>query len=261
MSSDFDDDQEAAPTPTRRHTAGGIRANWLLLLILAGVAALTGAMAYAVAGKIAEGDRADSAIAQGQDVQADAKTLAAGVQKACAKGGVVARELAPYCPKATEIITQAPIEAKPGEPGKPGAQGVPGSPGSPGRQGSPGRPGSPGSPGKDSTVPGPSGPPGADSTVPGPSGRPGADSTVPGPSGPPGADSTVPGPSGPSGPPGADSTVPGPSGAPGRGILRVSCSGGPLSEIVLTFMFTDGTSQTVACDPAEPTPPWSPSPT
>jgi hypothetical protein len=217
--------------PSRRKSDAPV--GWRLVgLIILGVACIVAVAAYALQGKSSESNRADTAVEQGQDVQADAKTLAAGIQKECAKGKKVSPVIAPYCPKAKEVIEQPPIEGKPGREGPMGPAGPTGAPGRPGA---------------DSTIPGPTGPPGADSTVPGPGGQtgsPGADSTVPGPTGPPGADSTIPG---PTGPPGADSTIAGPTGPvgpmgpvgpPGVGIVSVKCETDAPHNQLFTFTFT-----------------------
>lgn len=214
-----------------RKRSKGIRTP--VVVVVASVAALAGFFAYALWGKSNETTRADNATSQGQAVQADAKTLAQGIQRACA---AKVPEVAQYCARAKEVIEQSPI---PGPEGKAGPSGPPGPSGPSGPPGPSGRPGA--------TVTGPPGKPGspgADSTVAGPSGRPGGDSTVAGPSGPPG-------PSGAPGSPGADSTVPGPSGAPGRdgedgtSIVTITCTSRRPATFVFTF--SDGTQQSVAC--------------
>lgn len=216
--------------PVRRRSKG-IRAP--IVAVLASVAVLAGIVAYVLWGKDNEADRADTAAAQGQSAQADAKTLAEGIQKACAQK---IAEVAQYCERAKEVIAQEPI------PGPEGKQGDPGLPGSPGPSGPSGPPGSSGKPG--ATVTGPRGTPGAGSTVQGPSGPPGADSTVAGPTGPPGVD----------GSPGADSTIAGPTGPPGpagtngqdgTSIVTITCTSRRPSTFVFTF--SDGTQQTVIC--------------
>lgn len=254
MNSDHDElSGSSEPTNPPRHVRRGSRL--LQLVIVAGVAAVLGAFGWTWANKLSESDRADSATEQGQAVQADAKNLATGVRKECAKGKKASREIAPYCPKAKEVIEQKPIEGKPGAdstvPGPPGPSGPPGASGKPGASSTiPGPAGASGRPGANSTIPGPGGP----------TGRPGSDSTIPGPggpSGPPGADSTVPGPAGPSGPPGADSTIPGPE---GRGIVAISCSVNPWVMLLFTITFSDGTAQTIECErPVTPVP--TPTPT
>lgn len=259
-----DSDLEQSPhddpmTSRHRHPRSRLRDNWLLLAVVGGVCLVTVLFAWAIAGKGSEAERADSAVQQGQDVQADAKALAAGIQAKCAAGGQVAAELAPYCQKAREIITQPPIEGKQGERGATGAVGPAGAPGSPGRPGSPGKPGAPGSPGSPgaSGKPGQPGSPGVNATGapgdPGSPGQPGADSTVAGPSGPPGPSGAP----GVAGPPGAE----GSPGQPGRGVVNISCD----SErpATFTFTFTDGTSQTVECGGSSTppsSPPWTPTP-
>jgi hypothetical protein len=226
---------------TRRHNP--IRAHWLLFVMIAGVALVTGMFVWALVGKGSETGRADSAVQRGQDVQADAKTLASGIQKACTKT-VVDPTIKPYCPKAAEVINQPPIQGKTGDPGPMGAEGPSGPVGPPGSPGPSGPAGATGRPGANATgVPGPAGPPGADSTIAGPAGPPGADSTV---AGPPGADSTI------AGPPGADSTVPGPAGKNGTSITAISCTA--RRPITFTFTFDDGSTIPVTCATPSPTP-------
>ena len=217
-----------------RKRSKGIRTP--IVVVVASVAALAGFFAYALWGKSHEATRADNATVQGQAVQADAKTLAQGIQRACA---AKVPEVAQYCARAKEVIAQSPIPGPEGKAGPAGPVGPSGPPGPSGPSGKPGAtvtgpPGKPGTPGADSTVPGPSGQPGDDSTVPGPVG----------PSGPPGADSTVPGPVGPSGPPGAN-------GADGTSIVTVACTSRRPATFVFTF--SDGTQQTVACTTPVPT--------
>lgn len=249
MNSDYDAAQESPPPRTnrpadRRRGSTGFR--WALVVV-AGVAAVVGAVVYGFVGKATESDRADYAVEQGQDVQADAKTLAAGVQRACSKGGQIAQELAPYCPKAAEVIQQPPIQGKPGKDGKKGDAGVPGAMGSPGRPGAPGTPGAPGSPGAEGSP----GRPGADGSPGGPGsdgspGQPGSDGS-PGAQGSPGKD----------GAPGKDGT-PGKDGEAGRGVVSIQCDANAYHRVEFTFLFSDGTSQTITCD--GPTPPATPPP-
>ena len=228
-----------APTNHSHRPRAGWRYTWLIAAIVGGVCLVTGMFAWSLAGKLTESDRADTAVEQGQNVQADAKTLAVGIQKACAKGRKADPAIVPYCQKAAEVVNQEPI---PGPEGPPGDTGPSGPPGPPGPSGPPG-----------ATV---TGPPGAAITgPPGPAGSPGAAVT-----GPPGTDGspgqpgdTVTGPPGPSGPPGADSTIPGPagasgpSGADGRGVVNVTCDSNSIRRLVFTFTFTDGKTQTVSC--------------
>ena len=204
-----------------------------IVAVLASVLLLTGIVAYVLWGKDNEAARADSATEQGQAVQADAKTLAEGIQKACAQK---VPEVAQYCERAKQVIEQKPIEGPQGKPGEVGPSGPPG----------PSGPSGP--PGATVTGPrGPSGPPGA--TVTGPKGEPG--DTVTGPSGPegppgadgsPGADSTIPGPAGPTGPKGED----------GTSIVTITCT----SKRPTTFVFTfsDGKQQSVTCTVPESSP-------
>lgn len=116
-----------------------------------------------------------------------------------------------------------------------------GDPGDPGRDGQAGDPGAPG--------PGPT----AEQVAAAVADYCAVDGRCQGPPG-------DPGPAGPAGPPGADSAVPGPQGAPGdpgapgadgRGITAIACDGPPVE---LTITYTDGATQTVACDPAPSAP-------
>jgi Collagen triple helix repeat (20 copies) len=214
--------------PSRRKSDAPVGRRLVGLIIL-GVACIVAVAAYALQGKSSESNRADTAVEQGQDVQADAKTLAAGIQKECAKGKKVSPVIAPYCPKAKEVIEQPPIEGKPGERGEKGEPGAnstvagprgPGGPsgpsGPPGAKGSPGRPG-----GSGSTGPyGPTGPAG-------PTGPPGAEGSP----GQPGADSTVAGPTGSVGPAGS-------VGPPGVGVVSVKCETDAPHNQIFTFTFT-----------------------
>ena len=248
-------------TPTRRRRGpSGWRLPWLVVVLIGGVCLVVGMFAWALVTKTSETDRADTAVAQGQGAQADAKTLAGGIQAACRKT-VVDPAIKPYCPKATEVINQPPIK---GDKGDAGAQGPPGPEGSPGPPGPPGAAGAAGSPGK----PGANGTPGTDGQ-PGRPGEPGSDGTpgAPGSEGSPG----VAGPSGPPGPPGADGAPgsPGPAGADGtdgtdgtdgRGVVNVACDSNSLRSMTFTFTFTDGTTQTVSCGGIS-TPPPSLTPT
>ena len=210
-----------------------IRDSWLALVLLGGVGIVIAVTVYFLLGKTNEADRADHAVGTAQQQQQTAKTLAAGIASACAKGGAVAAELRPYCPKAREVITQAPIQGRTGDigpAGPPGIQGPPGAPGSAGRNGSPGKPGQNGTPGLNGS-PGAKGGPGSDSTVAGPpgaNGSPGADSTVAGPSGPPGA-------TGPAGP----------------AVTPQGCQ----ADVPATFWFSYGdppTTSSVTCTPPPP---------
>ena len=235
-----DGGQSPQDAPTN-HSHRKTRYTWLIVAIVGGVCLVTGMFVWSLTGKLTESDRADTAVEQGQSVQADAKTLAVGIQKACAKGKKADPAILPYCQKAAEVVNQEPI---PGPEGPPGDTGPSGPPGPSGPSGPPGATvtgprGPAGSPGAAIT-----GPPGA--TVTGPPGQPGA--TVTGPPGQPG--DTVTGPPGPSGAPGADSTIPGPigpSGADGRGVVNVTCDSNSIRRLVFTFTFTDGTTQTVSC--------------
>lgn len=230
------------PGRNRRHNP--LVEHWQIFALVAGVCVVVGMMVWSVITKGQETDRADNATGTAQVQQADAKTLATGIDAACRRKTVDV-VIKPYCPKAAEVINQPVIE---GPAGRPGDVGPSGPPGPQGPSGKPGAPGSPGRPGANAT-----GVPGADAT-----GRPGSDSTVAGPQGPPGspgADSTIPGPVGPSGAPGADSTVPGPvgpTGAPGRGVVTISCDTPLMFQF--TFTFTDGTTQTVSCGGPTETP-------
>lgn len=232
-----DQSSQEAETPTsRRHGASDGRLHWLAVAAIGGACLIAGMFAWAFVGKLGEADRADTAVAQGQGAQADAKTLATGIQGACRKP-VVDPSIKPYCPKAAEVIGQPPIKGDKGDPGEPGPSGPPGPPGAT-VTGPPGPPGANGSPGP-SGLPGAAvtGPPGADGS-PGADGQPGDTVT-----GPPGADSTIPGPIGPTGPAG-------PSGPPGASAPRVetiACDSNATRRTTFTFTFTDGTSQTVTC--------------
>lgn len=126
------------------------------------------------------------------------------------------------CEQAEVVIEQAPagLPGAPGRDGRDGVDGANGLDGRDGRDGKPGRDGKDGADGADSTAVGPSGPPGA----------PGADSTVPGPQGPKGED--------------------------GRGVESVECTSGSGSFV---FHYSDGTTETVTCDPADPDPSAGPS--
>jgi hypothetical protein len=232
MSWGSDEGQSPQRAKNRRHNP--LVEHWQLFALIAGIAVVVGMFSWAIVTKGSETTRADDATGTAQNQQADAKTLATGIDAACQQK-VVNPAIKPYCPKAAEVINQPTIE---GPEGAPGAVGPSGPPGPSGPSGRPGTPGASGKPGANAT--GVPGSPGDDAT-----GRPGSDSTVPGPggpTGPPGADSTIPGPTGPTGPPGADSTVPG---APGRGIVTVSCDTALM--FTFTFSFTDGTTQTVSC--------------
>lgn len=240
------DHSPSPETPTKTRGASGWRLHWLAVLAIGGACVIAGMFAWAFVGKLTASNRADTAVAQGQEAQADAKTLATGVQGACRKP-VVDPAIKPYCPKAAEVISQPTIEGKQGPPGETGPSGPPGPQGPPGATvtGPPGPPGAGGSPG-------PSGPPGA--AVTGPPGANGQDGdTV---TGPPGADSTIPGPAGPSGPPGVDGT----DGTDGRGVVTVACDSNSVRRMTFTFTFTDGTTQTVSCGGIS-TPPPSLTPT
>lgn len=223
--------------PVRKRSKG-IRTP--MIAVLVSVAALAAIVGYFFWGKQDQSQRADTATVQGQEVQADAKILAEGIQKACARK---VKEVAQYCERAKEVIQQEPI---PGPEGKPGADStVPGPPGPSGPSGPPGAPGTPGKPGATVTgPPGPRGTPGADSTVPGDDGQPGADSTVPGPTGPPGPEGSP----GPSGPPGAQGTP----GTDGTSIVTITCTSRRPTSFVFTF--SDGSTQSVTCTATEPTP-------
>lgn len=231
--------------PMRKRTKGEWRA---IVALVISAAALFLILGYVFWGKFHETKRADDATSTAQNAQADAKTLAQGIQKACAQK---VAEVSQYCETANQVIQQKTIEGPRGPTGDTGPRGIQGSPGA--RSTVPGPTGASGKPGANSTVPGPggpSGPPGSDSTIPGPGG----------PSGPPGADSTIPGPTGPSGPPGADSTVPGPSGPSGKDaatIVTITCTSRRPATFVFTF--SDGTNQSVTCTaPASPTPTTTP---
>lgn len=134
-----------------------------------------------------------------------------------------------------------------------GKDGVDGKPGDVGQNGDPGVDGRPGSPGADSLVPGPLGPvgiPGVNGPAPTPEqvatavadycATRGNCTGLTGPQGPAGADSIVPGPQGPAG-------VDGAPGAAGRGITSVTCA--DQRPTVLTFTYTDGTTDAVTCTP------------
>ena len=226
---------EHSPNPGAETGTSARRLHWLAVAVIGGACLIAGMFVWAFVGKVTQTDRADSAVAQGQDAQADAKTLAGGIQTACRKA-TVDPAIKPYCQKAAEVVSQEPI---PGPEGPPGATGPSGPPGPPGPSGPPGAtvtgpPGPAGSPG--AAITGPPGQPG--DTVTGPPGQPGDTVTgPPGPSGPPGADSTIPGPAGPGGPPGAD----------GRGVVNVTCDSNSVRRQVFTFTFSDGTTQTVSC--------------
>lgn len=221
-----------SPPPKAR-----IRDSWLALALIGGVGVVLAVAIYFLAGKSGETDRANDATGTAQQQQQTAKVLASGIASACARGGAVAAELRPYCPKAQEVITQAPIEGpsgRPGDVGPSGPAGPSGPPGSPGRNGSPGASGKPGQNGST----GPSGGPGS----PGASGRPGADGT-PGRDGTPGQDGTP----GRDGSPGAS----GAPGSPGPAVTPQSCQ----AAVPATFWFTYGdppTTSSVTCTPPPP---------
>jgi type II secretory pathway pseudopilin PulG len=237
----FQEDDE----PMRKRTKGEWRP---IVALVISAAALFLILGYVFWGKFHETKRADNATSTAQNAQADAKTLAQGIQKACAQK---VAEVSQYCETANQVIQQKTIEGPAGPTGDTGPTGPRGIQGSPGARSTiPGPAGASGKPGANSKVPGPggpSGPPGADSTVPGPGG----------PSGPPGADSTIPGPAGPSGPPGADSTVSGPAGKDAPTIVTITCTSRRPATFVFTF--SDGTEQSVTCTaPASPTPTTTP---
>lgn len=202
-----------------RKKARGIRAP--IVAVLASVIGLAAIVGFVLWGKQGESDRADTATVQGQNAQADAKTLAQGIQKACAQK---VPEVAQYCARAKEVIAQEPI---PGPEGKQGAQGDPGPTGPTGPRGSPGPSGKPGA-----TVTGPVGARGSTGPV-GPRGSPGSDGT-PGSDGSPGADGT----------PGADGS-PGVDGKDGTSIVTITCSSRRPTTFVFTF--SDGSQQSVTC--------------
>ena len=238
--------QEGEPV---RKRSKGVQAP--IVVLIASIALLAGIFAYAFWGKLHETQRADDATGTAQVAQADAKTLAQGIQKACAQK---VAEVAQYCARANEVIKQQPIPGPRGDPGQAGANGVQGPQGSPGPRGpagSPGQPGANGTPGPAGAEgsPGASGPQGSEGS-PGPAGSdgaPGADSTV---SGPPGAAGSP----GPQGPPGADSTIPGP---PGKEIVSITCTS--RWPVIFVFTFSDGTtSDPVECSVPETTPPTPP---
>lgn len=216
-----------------RKKGKGIRAP--VVGVVASVALLFGIFGYAWWGKLHETERADTATGAAQNQQADAKTLAQGIQKACA---AKVPEVTQYCERAKEVIAQPSI---PGPKGDTGAQGVPGPQGSPGLAGRPGVPGASGKPGANGS-PGPAGadgspgPAGADGS-PGPSGAAGS----PGPAGQDGADGT-------NGKDGAD-------GQDGTSIVTITCTSRRQSTFVFTF--SDGSQQSVTCTtpPPESTPP------
>lgn len=238
---------EGSPTPEvetetrRRRGPSGWRLHWLAVACIGGACLIAGMFVWAFVGKVTEADRADSAVAQGQDAQADAKTLAGGIQTACRKA-VVDPSIKPFCPKAAEVIGQPPIKGDKGDRGETGPMGPEGSPGP---SGPPGAPGSPGPSGK----PGANGTPGAD----GQSGEPGSDGSpgAPGSDGSPGAQGST----GPAGPPGADGSpgAPGQPGADGRGVVSISCTSNSPRQFEFLFTFSDGTSQTVSCGGLAPT--------
>jgi hypothetical protein len=211
--------------------------------------------------KLHETQRADIATGTAQNSQADAKTLAQGIQKACAQK---VAEVSQYCERAKQIIDQPSIPGPKGDKGDAGAQGVPGSPGPSGPSGPPGPAGSPGKPGANGTPgvngqpgePGANGTPGADGS-PGPAGTDGS----PGPAGTDGkngADGTpgaqgTPGPTGPSGPPGAD----GKDGKDAPNVVQITCTSQRRTTFVFTF--SDGSEQSVTCTaPTSPTPTSTP---
>lgn len=129
------------------------------------------------------------------------------------------------CKQAEVVAAQDPPAAIPGAAGHDGRDGRDGKDGKDGRDGKNGKDGKDGRPGRA----------GADSTAVGP----------PGAAGSPGADSTVPGP-------------PGESGEDGRGVDSVECTSGSGSFV---FHYSDGTSETVTCEPSgtpEPSPTTEP---
>lgn len=179
----------------------------------------------AVAVAVALGAAAATYFGQQEDINAGV-SLADQVAAACTAGAIedpAARKR--LCEQAEEV--QATVKEGPqgiaGVDGADGVNGVDGAPGSPGASGRPGRDGKNGEDGED-----------------GEDGAAGA-------SGAPGSDSTVPGSPGPSGAPGAD----GSDGADGRGVASVECTSGTGS---FTFHYTDGTTETVECSPADPAP-------
>lgn len=200
-------------------------------------------------GKLHETQRADSATGTAQNAQADAKTLAQGIQKACAQK---VAEVSQYCERAKQVIAQPSIPGPKGDKGDTGAQGVPGSPGPSGPTGPPGPAGSPGKPGANGT-PGVNGQPGE----PGANGTPGSDGTpgAVGPSGPPG-------PAGADGKDGTNGTngQDGKDGADGKdapSVVTITCTSNRPTTFVFTF--SDGTEQSVTCTrPASPTPTSTP---
>lgn len=173
------------------------------------------------------GAAAATYVAQRTDIEAG-ELLADRVTAACSAGVAVSddpEEQKRLCGLAEDV--QAEVKAGPqGIPGLTGPSGKPGAPGSPGASGKPGAPGKVGPSGKPGVN-------GTDSTVPGPSGAPGS----------PGANSTVPGPQGEQGEQGG-------RGEAGRGVTSVECSSG---DGEFTFHYSDGTSETVTCEP-EPDP-------
>lgn len=189
------------------------------------------------------------AVEQGAKVVAtEGDDLASRVQEACRSGGDAAQELAKTnaCEQADrtrETIQDAPIEPNATAPSAlPPLQTryVP--------------------------IPGPTGKTGAT----GRAGRDGQDSTVPGPAGADGADSTVPGPGASDDqvaaqvaaycaarndctPPPAKDGAKGEPGADAPRIADIVCEGG-LTPVTFTFVYSDGTTDTVTCGELEPIP-------
>src|ERR1700745_1320604 len=108
--------------PVRKKSRG----EWApIVALIASVAALFLISGYIFWGKVHETDRADAATGTAQSAQADAKTLAQGIQKACAQK---VPEVMRYCETANQVIQQKTIEGPRGATGDSGPRGVPGSP-------------------------------------------------------------------------------------------------------------------------------------
>lgn len=228
-----------------RKASKGVRSP--IVALIASITLFFGIFSVVWWNKLHETQRADNATGTAQNAQADAKTLAQGIQRACAQK---VTEVAQYCERAKQIIDQPAIPGPKGDKGDTGAQGVPGAPGPSGPSGPPGAAGSPGKPGANGT-PGVNGQPGE----PGANGTPGADGSpgMVGPSGPPGPAGAV----GKDGADGKDGTN-GTDGKDGTSIVTITCTSRRPATFVFTF--SDGTQQSVACTvPASPTP--TPTPT
>lgn len=199
----------------------------------------------------ANGEKLKAQVSTLQEQQAQGQNVAQQVTDACKSNGKATLEsIGIPCAAASSVAAQPTVTT-----GSPGANGTNGTNGSAGTNGLNGTNGAVGPEGPQGD-PGPTGPAGASGTsgTSGTDGQDGAQGPA-GPAGAPGADG-VNGEDGATGPTGAT----GPSGATGNGIQSVSCTGTDLLPgDTFTFTYTDGTTQTVQCTDASPSPTDTPS--